>query len=372
MRERARPSSRCGAAGPNAPVRGWPGARAAPALASTLLAACIAAGCASGAGDSPGGGASAQGGGPGGGTRVACRQKAKADGDDDCAHAGPGFTRKLDCDDDQTEEALEAGCVRESPTSSDVCCPTSVAGVPVAGSGGGGSGGGGEPSDPDPDPSRARKVTCREGRTRNPLSTAVGSLVCSCTGDVDEGVATYDGEVCGQGDPELFCCSDVGYPSSGRCDCFLSRPWRCLQLGTTAGGNVTKCSCAFEVQKVNLPTVATCNLSSPFVRVCCRDPELPTNCECRNEAACSPGEIRVNDCSTPRSAGVLPAPTTCPAGKQIDSSCSVGLSKTKPPPGSSGCDPTSCRGSMCASAGGSSYCCTWSCSGGSCQQSCTD
>lgn len=63
-------------------------------------------------------------------TTVACRQKANADTDSDCAYAVGGRTRKLDCDTAaQTSEALAAGCVRQSPTDNDVCCPRSVRGM---------------------------------------------------------------------------------------------------------------------------------------------------------------------------------------------------------------------------------------------------
>ncbi len=68
-------------------------------------------------------------GGPPSGTSVLCKQKPDSDTGGDCA-AYAGKPRKLDCDAAQTSSALAAGCVRETPTGSDVCCPTSVLGVP--------------------------------------------------------------------------------------------------------------------------------------------------------------------------------------------------------------------------------------------------
>ncbi len=59
---------------------------------------------------------------------VACEQKSDADDNPECS-SFPGKPRKLDCDSAQTGAALEAGCVRQTPTSSDVCCPTSVHGT---------------------------------------------------------------------------------------------------------------------------------------------------------------------------------------------------------------------------------------------------
>jgi len=67
--------------------------------------------------------------GGGGDDTVACRQKAGADGDSDCDGHG-SKTRKLDCDSqEQTDEALAAGCELEKEGDSDVCCPTSVSGT---------------------------------------------------------------------------------------------------------------------------------------------------------------------------------------------------------------------------------------------------
>jgi hypothetical protein len=61
-------------------------------------------------------------------TTVSCRQKAGADADSDCADQS-GKPRKLDCSSAaDTDEAIAAGCVRESAGSSDVCCPTTVSG----------------------------------------------------------------------------------------------------------------------------------------------------------------------------------------------------------------------------------------------------
>jgi hypothetical protein len=63
-------------------------------------------------------------------TTVACRQKATADGDSDCAGRG-SKTRKLDCDTQAgTDQALAAGCELEKVGDKDVCCPTTVSGTP--------------------------------------------------------------------------------------------------------------------------------------------------------------------------------------------------------------------------------------------------
>jgi hypothetical protein len=69
-------------------------------------------------------------------TTVACKQKEGADTDSDCAGVA-GKPRKLDCDDDQTNEAIAAGCTPTEPGDSDVCCPTSVQGQSEDGGGGG-------------------------------------------------------------------------------------------------------------------------------------------------------------------------------------------------------------------------------------------
>lgn len=70
-------------------------------------------------------GSSKGGGGP---TAVACEQKSDADENPECS-SFPGKPRKLDCDSAQTGAAVNAGCVRQTSTSSDVCCPTIVSGT---------------------------------------------------------------------------------------------------------------------------------------------------------------------------------------------------------------------------------------------------
>jgi hypothetical protein len=65
-----------------------------------------------------------------GATTVACRQEAGSDTDSECTSKA-GKPRKLDCGSTaETDEAIGAGCERVSPTSSDVCCPTTVSGTP--------------------------------------------------------------------------------------------------------------------------------------------------------------------------------------------------------------------------------------------------
>lgn len=59
---------------------------------------------------------------------IDCRQKADADDPSECQGHGPK-TRKLDCSSEaQTSAAIAAGCERESPGKSDVCCTTDVSG----------------------------------------------------------------------------------------------------------------------------------------------------------------------------------------------------------------------------------------------------
>jgi hypothetical protein len=68
---------------------------------------------------------------------LACRQKSGSDTDSDCT-GQLGKPRKLDCDNDQqTQQAVNAGCTPTKPGDSDVCCPTTIAGtVPGTSSGG--------------------------------------------------------------------------------------------------------------------------------------------------------------------------------------------------------------------------------------------
>ena len=65
----------------------------------------------------------------GGATSVTgCEQKAGADTDAECAGVA-GKPRKLDCDATATNNAVNAGCAKITPTGSDVCCPTTVTGA---------------------------------------------------------------------------------------------------------------------------------------------------------------------------------------------------------------------------------------------------
>lgn len=68
--------------------------------------------------------------GSGASATVACRQKADADNNAECAGQA-GKPRKLDCVDDQTDQAIAAGCVRQKAGDRDVCCPTTIAGTPT-------------------------------------------------------------------------------------------------------------------------------------------------------------------------------------------------------------------------------------------------
>ena len=90
------------------------------AYASLLLTFSLATLTQAGCGSDSGGG--------GGPNPIACRQKADANNNPDCAgHAGG--PRKLDCSNqDQTDQAVAAGCVAEKPGGNDVCCPTTVTG----------------------------------------------------------------------------------------------------------------------------------------------------------------------------------------------------------------------------------------------------
>lgn len=58
---------------------------------------------------------------------VPCQAKAGADTDKDCAGQS-GKPRKLDCNADDTETAVAAGCTPSKPGDSDVCCPLTVNG----------------------------------------------------------------------------------------------------------------------------------------------------------------------------------------------------------------------------------------------------
>lgn len=97
-------------------------------LATLLLAATFA--CSSGTTTTGGAGGSSGTSGSSGAGTVPCRQKADADGDDDCV-SKIGMPRKLDCDvESEKQAAIAAGCVSESAGDLDVCCPTSVSGRP--------------------------------------------------------------------------------------------------------------------------------------------------------------------------------------------------------------------------------------------------
>ncbi len=352
-----------------------------------LAAAAAAASCGgpSSSDNSPGAAGSTSAGASGrGGSSAAmldCRQKDGALGDPDCATAPGSRTLKLDCSTAaERDQALAAGCVLEDPTdadSTDVCCPSTVSGTPEQpGTGGSGGSGGTAPTGQagSEGADGLHTITCDQQRSKDPFSSAVGAVTCSCTGDEDLGPEDYEGEICGQGDDELFCCADAGYPASGSCDCRLTRPWECYQLGDGGpGGNVTKCSCAFNVNDaVGLVQVPTCDLTTPYTQVCCRDDALPVTCECRYTDSCGSGETQVSDCSTPEAAGFLGPPTTCPEGQAPITSCSEGLTEEMPAPGGSSCDPASCSGSDCAYSGGYSFCCFWSCGASGCEQTCSD
>jgi hypothetical protein len=227
------------------------------------------------------------------------------------------------------------------------------------GTGAGGSGAGGAQS------GAPHVVQCSQITTKEPFNNGISSDICRCrSADANAGMTSYRGDqACGQGDADLFCCGDSGYPDSGSCTCYQKRTWQCFEGG---GGGSAFCQCWYYGSKATaasqVPT-SSCDLSTKSYATRCYVFDVTGGQRCQCDARALPAGAReVPGCSTADDAAVT-VQTECPADKTTVDTCSQNLYV---PPSGGGCGPA-CSGTMCV---GDSLCCSYSCDGDTCAQHC--
>ena len=208
-------------------------------------------------------------------------------------------------------------------------------------------------------------VQCTTLAPKQDFDNLTTSDICRCTADDNTGMTSYRGEqACGQGDGDLFCCGDSGYPDTGSCTCYQKRTWQCLEGGS--GANAF-CECWYYGDigsAVNQVPTTSCDLDTKSYAARCYVFDVAGGQRCQCDARPLPSGARtVPGCSTAKDADVTVL-TGCPADKTTADTCSKNL--YVPPPGSTGCG-ASCSGTMCV---GDSLCCTYSCAGDTCAQHC--
>jgi hypothetical protein len=181
---------------------------------------------------------------------------------------------------------------------------------------------------------------------------------CKCLGDGfgGTGMAVTDDTTCPQDESDgQICCADDDYPGNGSCTCQASGvqwKWGCRSLGDGPGG----CECGYNVGPADGGIFLCNNTLAPYSD-CYTDVLLipgESSCNCGSNPTVS--AQKVTDCTTEKSAGLTPYPTSCPSTTKEVESCATMVMVTTPPPSmdaggvvGSGCDPETCvDGTGCA------------------------